>query len=144
MIYLDYAATTPLDPRAEEAMRPFAREIFGNPSSLHGPGRQARAAVDDARDEAVGSPEIDPDDFAHDGWLAPLLRFFPLKSGQEVVHVGALEEERPQRLERLALLHGRHAGLHPAVPLFHQRVKATVVVGRLCLDRPARGREPRP
>lgn len=50
MIYLDYAATTPLDPRVEEAMRPFGRQIFGNPSSLHAAGRDARAAIDAARD----------------------------------------------------------------------------------------------
>ncbi|MHB9026117.1 MAG: cysteine desulfurase family protein [Armatimonadota bacterium] len=50
MIYLDYAATTPLDPRVEETMRPFGREIFGNPSSMHAAGRQARAALDEARD----------------------------------------------------------------------------------------------
>jgi len=49
-IYLDYAATTPLDPRVEEAMRPFGRDIFGNPSSLHAAGRAARAALDTARD----------------------------------------------------------------------------------------------
>ncbi|HEY3415900.1 MAG TPA: cysteine desulfurase family protein [Armatimonadota bacterium] len=50
MIYLDYAATTPLDSRVEEAMRPFGREIFGNPSSMHAAGRQARAALDEARE----------------------------------------------------------------------------------------------
>ena len=48
MIYLDYAASTPLEPRAEEAMRIFARELYGNPSSLHSAGRQARAAIDAA------------------------------------------------------------------------------------------------
>lgn len=50
MIYLDSAATTPLDVRVEDAMRPFGRELFGNPSSLHSAGRAARAAVDEARD----------------------------------------------------------------------------------------------
>lgn len=50
LIYLDYAATTPLDLRVEDAMRPYARGVFGNPSSLHTAGRQARAAVDDARE----------------------------------------------------------------------------------------------
>ena len=50
MIYLDYAATTPLDPVVEEAMRPYARQYFGNPSSQHQAGRMARAAIDTARD----------------------------------------------------------------------------------------------
>jgi cysteine desulfurase len=48
--YLDYNATTPLAPEALEAMLPYLREQFGNPSSIHGEGRQARAAIDDARD----------------------------------------------------------------------------------------------
>ncbi len=50
MIYLDHAATTPLDPLIEEVMRPFGRELFGNPSSAHAAGRQARFALDEARD----------------------------------------------------------------------------------------------
>lgn len=49
-IYADHAATTPTDPRVVEAMLPFLREQFGNPSSLHEWGRQARMALDDARD----------------------------------------------------------------------------------------------
>lgn len=50
MVYLDYNATTPLAPEALEAMLPHLRDGYGNPSSIHGPGRDARAAVDDARD----------------------------------------------------------------------------------------------
>lgn len=49
MIYLDYAATTPLDPRVLEAMLPWLREQHGNPASEHGPGRIARKAVETAR-----------------------------------------------------------------------------------------------
>src|SRR5438105_3549836 len=51
MIYLDYNATTPLCEPARAAMLPFLEEKFGNPSSVHGAGREARAAVDDARDQ---------------------------------------------------------------------------------------------
>jgi cysteine desulfurase len=50
MIYLDYNATTPLAPEAFAAMRPFLERDFGNPSSIHAAGREARAAIDDARD----------------------------------------------------------------------------------------------
>jgi len=49
LTYLDNAATTPLDPAAADAMQPFLHLTFGNPSSLHRAGREARAAVDDAR-----------------------------------------------------------------------------------------------
>jgi cysteine desulfurase len=50
MIYLDYNATTPLCDSAREAMRTFLHEHFGNPSSVHAAGREARAAIDNARD----------------------------------------------------------------------------------------------
>jgi cysteine desulfurase len=50
MIYLDYNATTPLSVAAREAMEPFLTRHYGNPSSVHAAGREARAAVDDARD----------------------------------------------------------------------------------------------
>jgi cysteine desulfurase len=50
MIYLDYNATTPLLPEAFAAMRPYLETHFGNPSSIHATGREARAAIDDARD----------------------------------------------------------------------------------------------
>ena len=48
-IYLDHNATTPLDPRVLEAMLPVLREGFGNPSSLHWFGQQARALLDESR-----------------------------------------------------------------------------------------------
>ena len=48
-VYLDHAATTPADPRVLEAMLPYFRESFGNPSSIHRWGQAAEAAVEDAR-----------------------------------------------------------------------------------------------
>ena len=48
-IYLDYAATAPLDPRVAAAMSDCLEREFGNPSSLHAAGRRARALVDAAR-----------------------------------------------------------------------------------------------
>jgi cysteine desulfurase len=49
-IYLDHAATTPLRPEALEAMLPYLGGAFGNPSSAHALGRQARNALDEARE----------------------------------------------------------------------------------------------
>lgn len=47
--YLDNAATTPLDPAVLDAMLPYLAQHYGNPSSLHGPGRQVRAGLEQAR-----------------------------------------------------------------------------------------------
>jgi len=52
-IYLDHAATTPVRPEVLEAMLPYLGERFGNPSSLHRWGRQARAALDEARERVA-------------------------------------------------------------------------------------------
>jgi len=47
-IYLDYNATTPIDPEVAAAMRPCLNEVFGNPSSAHTYGARARRAVERA------------------------------------------------------------------------------------------------
>ncbi|NMG32622.1 cysteine desulfurase family protein [Aromatoleum evansii] len=52
-IYLDYNATTPVAPEVADAMLPFLRERFGNPSSSHPYGRLAARAVGEARDEVA-------------------------------------------------------------------------------------------
>lgn len=48
-VYLDYAATTPVDPRVLQAMLPYFNETFGNPSSIHRYGQKAEAALENAR-----------------------------------------------------------------------------------------------
>ena len=53
MIYLDNAATTQIDPRVVEAMLPFLTEQFGNPGSLYKLGRDAKAAVEKAREQVA-------------------------------------------------------------------------------------------
>ena len=53
LVYLDYNATTPLDPAVRDAMLPFLSDVWGNPSSVHHVGRKARALLDDARDRAA-------------------------------------------------------------------------------------------
>ncbi len=52
-VYLDYNATTPIDPRVTEAMRPALTEMFGNPSSAHAYGPPAAAALDRARTQVA-------------------------------------------------------------------------------------------
>lgn len=58
IIYLDHAATTPIDSAVFSAMTPYLTDKFGNASSIHAVGREARAAIDEARDtiaSAVGA-----------------------------------------------------------------------------------------
>jgi len=52
-IYLDYNATTPIDPRVFEAMRPYFVEHFGNPSSAHSFGQTTKSAVETARQQVA-------------------------------------------------------------------------------------------
>jgi cysteine desulfurase len=62
VIYLDYNATTPLCDAAREAMEPYFGEKFGNASSIHQAGREARAAIDDARDTLAGLLRANPNE----------------------------------------------------------------------------------
>jgi cysteine desulfurase len=60
LAYLDHAATTPMRSQAVEAMLPFLTERFGNPSGGHGVARQARLALDDARETVAAVLAVDP------------------------------------------------------------------------------------
>ena len=53
-VYLDHAGTTPLDAKVLEAMIPYFSQHFGNPSSLHTVGQEARYALDEARERVAG------------------------------------------------------------------------------------------
>lgn len=53
LIYLDHAGTTPTDPRVLEAMLPYFTQLYGNPSSIHTIGQEARHALDDSRERVA-------------------------------------------------------------------------------------------
>lgn len=59
-IYLDYAATTPVDPRVINAMLPYFDQVYGNPSSVHTYGQEAEAALDKARETVAGILNCQP------------------------------------------------------------------------------------
>lgn len=61
-VYLDYAATSPLDPKVLEEMLPYLKENFGNPSSIHSSGQEARVAVDKAREIAARFLNCSPEE----------------------------------------------------------------------------------
>ncbi len=91
MIYLDYNATTPLCEPARAAMAPYLDEHFGNPSSIHAAGREARAAIDDARDRLASLLKAKPHELIFTG------------SGTESNNLAVLGLARNRRRE-----HGRH------------------------------------
>src|ERR1051326_976252 len=66
-IYLDYNATTPIDPAVRAAMMPFLEEHFGNPSSTHAYGRVAHEAVEKARGQLAGLLGAQPDEVVFTG-----------------------------------------------------------------------------
>lgn len=61
-VYLDHAATTPLDPRVLEAMLPYLEEKFGNPSSFHSVGKTVKDALDEARENMASILHVRADE----------------------------------------------------------------------------------
>ncbi|MFA5885747.1 MAG: cysteine desulfurase family protein [Acidimicrobiia bacterium] len=55
LAYLDYAATTPVRPEVRDAMAPFAADVFGNPSGIHAVARQAKTALEVAREQIAAA-----------------------------------------------------------------------------------------
>ncbi len=66
-IYLDYNATTPLDPAVIESMLPYLREHYGNPSSSHSLGKTAHNAVEQARQQVAQLMGAQPDEIVFTG-----------------------------------------------------------------------------
>jgi cysteine desulfurase len=66
-IYFDNAATTRMDPRVEEAMRPFSANTYGNPSSMHREGREARQALESARQQIAATLGVKPSEIVFTG-----------------------------------------------------------------------------
>lgn len=103
MIYLDYNATTPLCEPARRAMQPYLEEHFGNASSIHAAGREARAAIDDARDRLADLLGAKPHELIFTG------------SGTEANNLAVLGLARSRREQGRHLICGsteHHAVLH--------------------------------
>ena len=78
MIYLDYAATSPLREEALEAMLPYFKEAFGNPDSLHACGRRAAAALQSARDAIAAALGVQPSEVRAVGISYQYKHFFSI------------------------------------------------------------------
>lgn len=66
-VYLDHAATTPVDPRVADAMRPYLTSEYGNPSSLYAQGRRAKEALDRNRQRVAAVFACSPDEILFTG-----------------------------------------------------------------------------
>lgn len=96
-IYLDYAATTPTDPRVLKAMIPYFKDIFGNASSLHSFGQEAKKAIDQAREQVAALIKSNPGEiiFTSGGTEADNLAikglFYALNRPQSHIITSAIE-----------------------------------------------------
>ncbi|KKW10483.1 MAG: Cysteine desulfurase NifS [Parcubacteria group bacterium GW2011_GWA2_49_9] len=104
-IYLDYASTTPLDPRVLKAMEPFFAKTFGNPSSIHAEGAAAKKALDTARTTVARCLEAHAEEivFTSGGTESNNLVIFgvlqsPLLKGALPSSAGGLLQPPPRRL----------------------------------------------
>jgi len=90
-IYVDYAATTPLDPRVLEAMKPYFTIVYGNASSIHNFGLEARQAIEDARKTVAGLMNAEPQELIFTGSATEAnnltLKGFAFKEGNEKTHI---------------------------------------------------------
>jgi cysteine desulfurase len=108
MIYLDNNASTKLDPEVREAVE-RALDLFGNPSSVHGEGRRARRAVEEARDDVARLLGARPEDivFTSGGTEANALAIFSAASEGRRIVVTAVEHPSVRAaVERLAASSG--------------------------------------
>lgn len=108
MIYLDYNATTPTDPAVTEAMLPFLREQYGNPSSNHAKGRPVGDAIEAARASVARLINAKPEEifFTSGGteasnWAIKGTAFANASRGDHIVTISV---EHPATLEPLAWL----------------------------------------
>jgi cysteine desulfurase len=111
-IYLDYNATTPVDARVREAMQPYFESVFGNPSAAHAPGREAKAALERARETLaglLGSTDKDEIIFVSSGTEADNLALFgtALAYQERGKHIITSAVEHPAVLESCVALEKR-------------------------------------
>jgi cysteine desulfurase len=117
-VYLDYNATTPVDPAVLEAMLPFLGANFGNAGSVHTPGQLARAAVDAARDSVAALIGAAPNEivFTSGGTESDNLAIF-----------GTVARSTRPRKHVITTAIEHHAILHACEELSRQGVEVTVV-----------------
>ena len=117
-VYLDYAATTPCDPEVLKAIEPYFFEKFGNPSSIHAFGQEARHAIEDAREILAKFIGANPDEiiFTSGGTES---------DNSAIEGVAFAQQKKGNHIITTAIEH--HAILEPAKFLERFGFKATLV-----------------
>jgi cysteine desulfurase len=120
-IYLDYNATTPVDPRVTEAMLPYLTNYFGNPSSIHPYATAPHAALAQAREQVAALIGACPGEivFTASGSEADLLavRGVVLTAGRAVPHVITQSTEHPAVLETCRAVERLHGARVTVLPV---------------------------
>ena len=90
-VYVDYAATTPLDPSVLEAMKPYFTVVYGNASSINTFGLEAKRALEDARNTIAGSMNAKPNELIFTGSATEAsnlaLKGVAFKEGKRKMHL---------------------------------------------------------
>ena len=90
-VYADYAATTPLDPRVLEAMKPYFTMVYGNASSINNFGFEAKEAVEDARKTVASMMKAEPEELIFMGSATEannmVLKGFAFRKGKKKTHI---------------------------------------------------------
>lgn len=117
-LYFDYCATTPLDPQVREAMLPALGDAFGNPSSMHGFGRQARIAVEKARAQVADGIGASPDEIVFTSGAT---------EANNLALIGTLRRLAPEKNHLIISAIEHHAILHTAEALADEGFQLTVL-----------------
>lgn len=115
-VYLDYAATTPLDPVVLRAMLPYLKKIFGNPSSIHGPGQEALVAMENSRKTTADFLGADPQEIVFTGSAT---------EANNLVIFGVVGASRILKPHIITSKIEHHAVLEPCCELEKQGVEVT-------------------
>jgi cysteine desulfurase len=129
-VYLDYNATTPVDPAVVEAMLPFLKENFGNAGSVHTPGQRARAAVDAARASVAALIGAQPKEivFTSGGTEADNLAIFgTIAAIEKGDGSGAVSASPKPRKHVITSAIDHHAVLHACEELERRGIDVTYI-----------------
>ena len=115
-IYFDHAATTPTRPEVVDAMLPYCREKWGNPSSLHASGREAAEGMETARDHVAALLGAYPEEIVFTGSGTEA-------DNQALIGISIAQEKKGDHIITSAIEH--HAVLHTAQFLEKRGLKVT-------------------